>query len=97
MGVVGTIVINGPATANYDVDLGTFPITDWYYKNADEVNEITLQDLQGGNAGPPGDTYLINGTNNNGGSGKYAQVTVTPGKKHRLRLINTSVDVSNIK
>lgn len=32
MGVVGTIVINGPASTNYDVDLGTFPVSDWYYR-----------------------------------------------------------------
>ena len=28
-GVVGPIVINGPATMNYDVDLGPMPMTDW--------------------------------------------------------------------
>lgn len=30
-GVQGTIVINGPATANYDIDLGPMTINDWYY------------------------------------------------------------------
>lgn len=33
-GIVGSIVIYGPATANYDVDLGALPITDWYYNTA---------------------------------------------------------------
>lgn len=28
-GVVGPIVIAGPATSNYDVDLGAMPINDW--------------------------------------------------------------------
>ena len=30
-GVVGGIQINGPATANYDLDLGIIPFTDWFY------------------------------------------------------------------
>ena len=30
-GLVGGIVINGPATANYDVDLGPFSMTDWFH------------------------------------------------------------------
>ena len=92
MGVVGTMLFNGPASANYDVDLGTFPVTDWFYNDAWNVNAQALESLQAGGGPPPGDTILINGTMNNGGGGKYAQVTVKPGKKHRLRLINTSVD-----
>lgn len=92
MGVVGTIVINGPASSNYDIDLGTFPVTDWYYQNADNVNAETLINLQAGGPPPASSTILVNGTNKNGGSANYAQVSVTPGKKHRLRLINTSVD-----
>ncbi|EHK98291.1 putative Laccase-3 [Glarea lozoyensis 74030] len=28
-GVLGPIVIHGPATSNYDVDLGAMPVTDW--------------------------------------------------------------------
>jgi FtsP/CotA-like multicopper oxidase with cupredoxin domain len=32
-GVIGTIQINGPATANYDIDLGTYTLSDWYVKN----------------------------------------------------------------
>lgn len=38
-GVAGTIIINGPATANYDYDLGTLPITDWHYEPAFMLNE----------------------------------------------------------
>lgn len=93
MGVWGTIIIDGPASSNYDVDLGTFPINDWYYQDADVENVETLNSLQQGANGPAADTLLVNGTNNNGAGGAYAQVTVQAGKKHRLRLINTSVDV----
>lgn len=28
-GVVGTIIIDGPATANYDIDLGSYTLQDW--------------------------------------------------------------------
>ncbi|KAH0075189.1 putative multicopper oxidase, type 1, partial [Aureobasidium melanogenum] len=61
MGVTGPIVINGPATSNYDIDLGAFPVSDWYYGLATRVNDITLYNLQN-NTGPPnGDNILVNG------------------------------------
>lgn len=88
-GVVGTIQINGPASLPYDVDLGVFPITDYYYRTADDLVELTK------NAGPPpSDNVLFNGTNVHPttGAGKYANVTLTPGKRHRLRIINTSLE-----
>jgi FtsP/CotA-like multicopper oxidase with cupredoxin domain len=30
-GIVGGIIINGPTTANYDIDLGLLPFTDWFH------------------------------------------------------------------
>lgn len=91
--MVGTIVINGPASSNYDIDLGTFPITDWYYETAQQANAQALESSQIGGGPPDANNILINGTNNYGSTGGvYQQVTVTSGKKHRLRLINTSVD-----
>ncbi|KAH0014443.1 laccase precursor, partial [Aureobasidium melanogenum] len=92
MGVVGAILIDGPATSNYDIDLGTFPMMDWYYQNADVVNALALINAQSGSGAPPSNTLLLNGTNNNGPGGKYQSVALTKGKKHRLRIINTSVD-----
>ncbi|KAI9714343.1 MAG: hypothetical protein M1820_000304 [Bogoriella megaspora] len=93
-GVVGSIVINGPASSNYDIDLGPYPITDWYYRSAYQINADTLTALQAGGPGPGGDNILINGTNRNvaNTTGKYATTKVTKGKKYRLRLINTSLD-----
>ncbi|KAH8883756.1 laccase-1 [Thozetella sp. PMI_491] len=88
-GVVGTIQINGPASLPYDIDLGTFPISDYYYRTADNIVIDTK------NNGPPlSDNVLFNGTNVHPvtGAGKYANVTLTPGKRHRLRIINTSVE-----
>ncbi|OAA65495.1 laccase [Niveomyces insectorum RCEF 264] len=107
-GVTGSIQINGPASLNYDVDLGPFPISDWYYGSADEllyrVSDASHPFVPGRpGASPPSDNLLFNGTNINpragsggsgggGGGGAYATVNLTPGKRHRLRLINPSVD-----
>ena len=30
-GIVGPMIIHGPSTENYDIDLGTLPITDWFH------------------------------------------------------------------
>lgn len=83
------MVINGPATANYDLDLGPLPITDWYYT---PVAQLAYTGQHTPAAPPVSDTGLINGTMVSSGGGKYATTTLTKGKKHRLRLINTSVD-----
>lgn len=93
-GVVGPIVINGPATANYDVDLGPFPITDHYHQGPYVADDQTLANLNAASPGGPpnADNILVNGTMSSNGKGSYAKVTIQPGKKHRLRLINTSVD-----
>ncbi|QDS75104.1 hypothetical protein FKW77_007202 [Venturia effusa] len=92
-GLVGSIVINGPAASNYDLDLGAYPVTDWFYSTTDQLAVQANINTQQGAAPPPGDTILVNGTNmNSAGGGKYSQVKLTKGKKHLLRLINTSVD-----
>lgn len=89
-GVYGPMVINGPSTADYDIDLGVLPVTDWYYATA---TQLDMRMVYG--AGPPkADNGLLNGTmvSPDGTQGSYAKTTLQPGKTHRLRLINTSVD-----
>lgn len=89
-GVWGTIQIEGPSSDNYDIDLGVFPINDYYYKSADE---LVVQTSRG--APPASDNVLFNGTNINPlipTDGAYAVVNLTPGKRHRLRIINPSVE-----
>lgn len=89
-GVLGTMIIDGPATANYDEDLGVLPITDYYKIPAFTLNEVA----QHSTIGPPTpDNILVNGTHVNAeGGGQYAKMTVTKGKRYRIRIINTSVD-----
>lgn len=93
MGVVGTIIINGPSTANYDVDLGTFTVNDWYYQDAWVANSQSMQNLQQQKGPPTADNILVNGTGkSSSASGQYAQVQLQPGQVHKLRLVNPSVD-----
>ncbi|KAK4449560.1 laccase-2 [Podospora aff. communis PSN243] len=98
-GVAGSILIRGPAALPYDIDLGVFPISDWYYGSADNlfarVNDPTNPFIPGApGSPPPSSNIFINGTNinPNGTGGTYAEVVLTPGKRHLLRLINPSVD-----
>ncbi|KAF2471867.1 putative multicopper oxidase, type 1 [Lindgomyces ingoldianus] len=96
-GAFGPIVINGPASANYDIDLGPMMLNDFYYQTAFQVGSIAHQNLQNGAPPPPADNLIVNGTNKNAnGGGSYGKVTLTKGKKYRLRLINMSVD-NNIR
>ena len=88
-GVFGGIVINGPATSNYDIDLGTMTINDWYYATAFQIADRIASSST---VPPPADTGLINGTMVSSSGGSYHNNTITKGKKYRLRLINTSVD-----
>ncbi|KAI9327148.1 laccase-1 precursor [Zopfochytrium polystomum] len=83
LGCTGQIVINGPATANYDVDLGPLSIQDWYHQSAFYLWTGTTVPP------PPGDNGLLNGKNKFNGSGEYFSTTVEPGKTYRLRIINT--------
>ncbi|KAF2195149.1 multicopper oxidase [Zopfia rhizophila CBS 207.26] len=93
-GVIAPLIIDGPATANYDIDLGPYTLTDWYYITAFQAGARAFNGGLGGPP-PPGDNTLVNGTNKNAqGGGSYNQVTLTPGKTHRLRIINMAIDAS---
>lgn len=92
-GVVGPIIIDGPATSNYDIDLGAMPINDYFHRPAFELAPLIQSGVFPG--GPPcAENILINGTNTspNGILGQYHRNTLTKGKKYRLRLINTSTN-----
>jgi len=88
-GMTGSILIRGPASLPYDVDLGVFPIQDYYYGAADDIQRSLIP----GGAPPPSDNIMFNGTHvDENGNGKYYRVKLQAGKRHLLRLINPSVD-----
>ncbi|KAJ2980988.1 hypothetical protein NQ176_g2301 [Zarea fungicola] len=90
-GVAGAIVINGPATASYDVDSGPILLSDWSHTPVDELYSSALT------KGPPlMSNGLINGTNTWNDSvvvvGERFKLSVDAGSTYRLRLINGAID-----
>ena len=85
-GAVGPIVINGPTSDNWDIDLGALPLTDWYHEPVFEILASRPQ------APPVSQSLLVNGSAVYNGQGQYSKTTLTPGKKHLLRLVNTGTN-----
>lgn len=91
-GIFGPLVINGPASANYDEDLGTLVLQDW--------SHIPAFTRWGGNPGgnPTLENIALNGTNTYTDqttgvtTGSKMEVVVEQGKTYRLRLINVAID-----
>ncbi|KAK0711770.1 multicopper oxidase-domain-containing protein [Lasiosphaeris hirsuta] len=93
-GVVGSLIVHGPASADYDIDLGPYMMNDYYYETADR---LTLKAELSANGGPPdSDNIVFRGKAKapTGSGGSYDRLVLTPGKKHLVRLINASVDNS---
>ncbi|TVY83578.1 Laccase-2 [Lachnellula suecica] len=96
-GLLGPMIINGPATANYDEDLGALFLSDWSH-----IPVTQLWDTAKLGAPPMLDNGLINGTNtyncskstdaNCIGGGKKFEATFEAGKTYRFRLVNSAVD-----
>lgn len=86
-GVFGGIVIHGPASANYDTDLGSLFLIDWTHTPVDTLYHSVQLD------GPISlDTGLINGTNEWDGAGAYFTTNFTAGDSYLLRLVNGAID-----
>ncbi|KAG7102735.1 Laccase-2 like protein [Verticillium longisporum] len=92
-GIFGGIIINGPASANYDEDLGVVFLNDWDHQTVDELYAVAQTN------GPPMlDNGLINGTNVYGDdddasqTGNRLTITFTAGTSYRMRLVNAAVD-----
>lgn len=97
-GLQGPMIINGPATANYDEDLGVMLLSDWGHTDA-----FTLWEVKSKFGAPPAlENGLINGTNtydcsgsedpNCLGTGTRWETVFTPNTKYRLRVVNTASD-----
>ncbi|KAJ5614392.1 hypothetical protein N7528_008046 [Penicillium herquei] len=93
-GVFGGIVINGPASANYDEDKGVLFLNDWLNQTVDSF--YFYERLHGPLFKDIGDG-LMNGTegkiqDNGTVTGRFSQISVTQGKSYRLRLVNAAIN-----
>jgi hypothetical protein len=96
-GLLGPLIINGPATADYDEDLGLLFLSDWSHTPASQ-----LWDTARLGAPPTLETGLINGTNTWDcsdsddkaciGGGKKFETVFEAGKKYRIRVVNTAIE-----
>ncbi|GFP58802.1 oxydoreductase ptaK [Trichoderma asperellum] len=99
-GLLGPILVHGPTNEDYDIDLGPIILADWFHKeyfdivklvaSTDSSNWLQYSDnnlIQG--KGNFDCSLVTDGTpcSNNAG---YAKFRFQKGKKHLLRLINTS-------
>lgn len=92
------MIINGPATADYDEDLGALFLSDWAHESVFPLWASTA--IAG--APPSLENGLINGTNtfdcstssdvNCIGGGKKFETVFVSGKKYRIGLINVAID-----
>ncbi|GAB7347924.1 hypothetical protein MBLNU459_g5439t1 [Dothideomycetes sp. NU459] len=92
-GVFGGIIINGPASANYEQDMGVVFLSDWSHQTADELYPSAET------RGPPTmDNGLIGGKNVYGDddsssqTGSRYEVSVSSGTSYRIRLVNSAID-----
>ena len=94
-GLLGPLIINGPATADYDEDLGLLFLSG-------HTPACELWDTAKLGAPPTLETGLVNGTNTwdcSGsddaaciGGGKKFETVFEAGKRYRIRVINTAIE-----
>jgi FtsP/CotA-like multicopper oxidase with cupredoxin domain len=106
-GVFGPIIIDGPTSAPYDVDLGTYMLQDWTHATVDSMYDLAQNatpipgSTSGATFGGPQtmDNGLINGQNtwNDDGAlnttvgSRLEAATFTAGQSYLLRLINSAI------
>ncbi|PSK56592.1 Iron transport multicopper oxidase [Elsinoe australis] len=101
-GALGPMIVHGPLNAQYDHDLGPVMLQDWYHADYRDLVKQVMSPASAGLPPPTSDNVLINGKMNypcsssqgkectpNAGVSKFKFRT---GKKHRLRIINSSAD-----
>ncbi|KAF9893207.1 laccase, multicopper oxidase, benzenediol:oxygen oxidorectuctase [Aspergillus nanangensis] len=103
-GLYGPMVIHGPATANYDIDLAPIFVTEWFHESAFvKWHENTMYGGVPVRPNAEAENGLINGTNtfpceeSDGdpackGTGRRSEVVFQKGKKYRLRIIDSQID-----
>ncbi|KAI0974207.1 multicopper oxidase [Xylaria arbuscula] len=86
-GVIGGIIIRGPASAPYDEDKGLVVLSDWFHETTD-----ALYDIASTGAPPQADNGLINGLNVSPYGGSRFQTNFASGSSYLLRVVNTAID-----
>ncbi|KIW09612.1 uncharacterized protein PV09_00480 [Verruconis gallopava] len=96
-GAYGALIINGNENSEYDEDIGPIFLSDWYHETLNQDLNTTIH--SGNSQPPPVDNLLINGkmpfncsktTLPCTPNAPLSKFFFTPGKKYRLRLINSS-------
>ncbi|KAI0160568.1 multicopper oxidase [Xylariaceae sp. FL1272] len=88
-GVVGGIVIHGPASAPYTEDKGILFLSDWFHETTDALEYDAIA-----TTAPNASNGLLNGTNVSPYGGSYFSTTGTAGDSYRLRLVNGALDTT---
>ncbi|KAF3317901.1 hypothetical protein TWF173_009722 [Orbilia oligospora] len=93
-GIVGPMILHGPKSGNYDIDIGAILLTDWYHENPFSLYSEALKRAQ------VADSTLINGKGKFDCSsvtekgrcreGSYWETALESGKWHLLRFVNTA-------
>ncbi|GAB7344328.1 hypothetical protein MBLNU457_2193t1 [Dothideomycetes sp. NU457] len=101
-GLVGPMVIHGPKTQDYDIDVGPIMLSDWFHDYYEELIVRVFKATESGPILPPmADNMLIQGKSDYpcGNTTKacvpnagLAQFKFQSGKKHLLRLINSAAE-----
>ena len=101
-GLLGPMIIHGPNSTSYDIDLGPVILTDCYHQEYYNIVESVMAPLnKGGDPDPFSDNNLINGkmyfdcstvaagdTTPCNSNGGISKFMLTTGKTHMLRIIN---------
>lgn len=100
-GLNGPMIIYGPNSSSYDIDLGPAQLTDWYHEYYEDLLANLAKPLSENPQYPYSKNILINGKNpydcdyadgRDCEQAPIARFNLTSGKTHRLRLINTSAE-----
>lgn len=95
-GLFGPLILNGPATADYDEDLGLLFLSDWGHTPA-----FTLWDSAKEGVAPTLENGLVNGTNTyncttaddcTGIVGSKFETVFESGKKYLIRVVNVAIE-----
>ncbi|KAH6653398.1 Cupredoxin [Truncatella angustata] len=99
-GLLGPIIIHGPATADYDIDAGPIVLQDWTHTSVFTIWENLQRNAA--DVQPVGENGLINGLNPYDcsqssdpaciGTAERFELNFQKGKKYRLRIIGTQID-----